>query len=172
MAYSITPKDRSATKALRRIARERLEDSVALVDADRMPRVALIHELRKNVKKTRALLRLVRPGFDAYARENAALRDAGRMLSDLRDADVLAQSFDNVATRVYMPPEALAALRDRVIAAPIAARDPDAVLKAHAEAIVAATQALKEKRYGRGCRDLARAIDTLMSEMPRRKVIA
>ncbi len=135
MAYSITPKDRSATKALRRIARERLEDSVALVDADRMPRVALIHELRKNVKKTRALLRLVRPGFDAYARENAALRDAGRMLSDLRDADVLAQSFDNVATRVYMPPEALAALRDRVIAAPIAARDPDAVLKAHAEAI-------------------------------------
>ena len=144
MAYSITPKDRSATKALRRIARERLEDSVALVDADRMPRVALIHELRKNVKKTRALLRLVRPGFDAYARENAALRDAGRMLSDLRDADVLAQSFDNVATRVYMPPEALAALRDRVIAAPIAARDPDAVLKAHAEAIAeVAGRALK-----------------------------
>jgi serine/threonine protein phosphatase PrpC len=44
--------------------------------------------------------------------------------------------------------------------------------KTHAEAIAAAHQAQKEKRYGRGCRDLARAIDTLMSEMPRRKVIA
>lgn len=44
--------------------------------------------------------------------------------------------------------------------------------KTHAEALAAAHQAFKEKRYGRGCRDLARAIDTLMSEMPRRKALA
>lgn len=135
MAYSIAPRDRSATKALRRIARERLDDSLALVAARRMPQVELIHELRKNVKKTRALLRLVRPGFDAYAKENAALRDAGRMLSGLRDADVLAQSFDKTAARVYTPPEILAALRRRVASTPVAAADPDVTLKAHAEAI-------------------------------------
>lgn len=135
MAYSIASTDRSATKALRRIARERLEDSVALVAADRMPRVALIHELRKNVKKTRAFLRLVRPVFDAYATENAALREAGRMISGLRDADVLAQSFDSMAARIDMPPEAAAALRDRVIRPPAAKDDPDAVLNAHAAMI-------------------------------------
>lgn len=44
--------------------------------------------------------------------------------------------------------------------------------KPHSEAIAAAEQAQKEKRFGRGCRDLARAIDTLMTEMPRRKAIA
>lgn len=135
MAYSIAPKDKSASKAVRRIARERLEDSVALVAADRMPRAALVHELRKNVKKTRALLRLVRPGFEAYARENATLREAGRMIADLREADVLAQCFDTVAARVYTPPEVLATLRDRVIRPPAADADPDEVLKAHAEKV-------------------------------------
>ena len=40
--------------------------------------------------------------------------------------------------------------------------------KAHREAIAAAEQAQKEKRFGRGCRDLARAIDTLVGQMPKR----
>lgn len=39
--------------------------------------------------------------------------------------------------------------------------------KTHREAIAAAEQAHREKRYGRGCRDLARAIDTLVTQMPR-----
>ena len=40
--------------------------------------------------------------------------------------------------------------------------------KTHQESISAAEQAQREKRYGRGCRDLARAIDTLVTQMPRR----
>lgn len=40
-------------------------------------------------------------------------------------------------------------------------------LKAHREAITAAEQAQREKRFGRGCRDLARAIDTLLAQMPK-----
>ncbi len=40
--------------------------------------------------------------------------------------------------------------------------------KAHREAITAADQARREKRFGRGCRDLARAIDTLVAQMPKR----
>ena len=39
--------------------------------------------------------------------------------------------------------------------------------KAHREAINAAEQAQREKRFGRGCRDLARAIDTLLAQLPR-----
>ncbi|MFN6951638.1 MAG: CHAD domain-containing protein [Albidovulum sp.] len=135
MAYSIAPKDRSATKALRRIARELLEDSMAIVAARRMPPSEIIHELRKNVKKARALLRLVRPGFGAYAEENAALRDAGRMLSSLRDADVLAQSFDRVAARVYVPPETRALLRECVARAPVNGMDLDMTLRVHAETV-------------------------------------
>ena len=40
-------------------------------------------------------------------------------------------------------------------------------LKAHHEAIAAAEQAQRDKRFGRGCRDMARAIDTLMIQMPK-----
>lgn len=40
--------------------------------------------------------------------------------------------------------------------------------KAYQEADSAAEQANREKRYGRGCRDLARAIDVLAGHMPRR----
>ncbi len=40
--------------------------------------------------------------------------------------------------------------------------------KVHRESMVAAEQALREKRFGRGCRDLARAIDSLVSQMPNR----
>jgi len=40
--------------------------------------------------------------------------------------------------------------------------------KAHSDALLAAEQAQREKRYGRGCRDLARAIDTLSAQMPKR----
>ncbi len=42
--------------------------------------------------------------------------------------------------------------------------------KVHQESISAAEEAQREKRYGRGCRDLARAIDTLMTQMPKRGV--
>ena len=41
-------------------------------------------------------------------------------------------------------------------------------LKTHREAIAAAEQAQRDKRFGRGCRDLARAIDTLTTQMPKR----
>ena len=40
--------------------------------------------------------------------------------------------------------------------------------KVHRESMAAAEQALREKRFGRGCRDLARGIDSLVSQMPNR----
>lgn len=135
MGYCFTTKDRSGTMALRRLARERFAASAELLATDRIARPELVHELRKNVKKTRALLRLVRPGFDGFAKENAALRDAGRMISALRDADVLAATFHRIAERVYLPPEALGALRARVITHAPAIADPDGLIAAHAEAI-------------------------------------
>src|ERR1700681_438946 len=54
-----------------------------------------IHLARKAIKKARAALRLLRQGIGdgIYKLENAALRDAGRCLSPLRDAKSLADAF-------------------------------------------------------------------------------
>jgi len=55
-----------------------------------------VHSARKAIKKARAALRLLREihGEDAYRHENAALRDAGRCLSALRNAKSMADAFD------------------------------------------------------------------------------
>ena len=144
MGYAFSASDKSAGKAVRRIARERLDASRAHLADATMPRDALLHELRKNVKKTRALLRLVRPHFKGYERENAALRDAARLISDLRDADVLAATFDDVASRIYMPPDALAALRARIVRPQAEIADAEARLAAHAEAIAAVARRARD----------------------------
>jgi CHAD domain-containing protein len=57
-----------------------------------------IHDARKRFKKCRAVVRLVRDeiGEDIYKRENIAYRDAGRALSDLRDAYSSMETLDAV----------------------------------------------------------------------------
>src|SRR4051794_37633719 len=53
-----------------------------------------VHDARKELKKTRATLRLLRSqlGKKIYRRENGALREVGRVLSPRRDAQVLAKA--------------------------------------------------------------------------------
>jgi CHAD domain-containing protein len=52
-----------------------------------------VHEARKNLKKSRALLRLIRPALGGnYTAQNGELRDAGRRLSALRDAEAVAET--------------------------------------------------------------------------------
>jgi len=83
-----------------------------------------VHDARKRLKKTRALLRLTRP--KGFKRRNRALRDAGRALSGARDADVLAETVADLAERYsgQLPKVAFERVR-----APLAARarvtDPD-----------------------------------------------
>lgn len=57
-----------------------------------------IHRARKELKRARADLRLLRHaiGQTAYARENAALRDAARPLSGVRDAAVLKETVETL----------------------------------------------------------------------------
>jgi CHAD domain-containing protein len=60
-----------------------------------------VHEARKDLKKLRSLLRLVRDeiGDDVYRRENARFRDAGRLLSGARDAEVKLKTVDALRER-------------------------------------------------------------------------
>ncbi|WP_051471455.1 CHAD domain-containing protein [Patulibacter minatonensis] len=75
-----------------------------------------VHDARKRLKKTRALLRLSRPaiGREVARRENAALRSAAATLSAARDADVLVQTVEALADRYAgrLPAAAFTAVRD------------------------------------------------------------
>lgn len=115
-----------------------------------------IHEARKSLKKTRALLRLVRPalGDGVYRAENAALRDAAAQLSATRDADVLVATVDKLAAvgagrlpgtdfdrvREALVAEAAAHRADGAAAAarPADAREPAAAAAAVAQELRAA----------------------------------
>ncbi|QDT17940.1 CHAD domain-containing protein [Alienimonas californiensis] len=103
MSFQFEPNEPVAD-GLRRIAREQLDKALAEVDgAAGGPADAdlaeAVHEVRKRGKKLRALLRLVRPAFGGYAEENAAVRDATRRLSALRDATAVIETHDRLMDR-------------------------------------------------------------------------
>lgn len=58
-----------------------------------------VHEARKDIKKLRALLRLTREplGSETYRDESRELRDIGRVLGAVRDADVARQTLEKLA---------------------------------------------------------------------------
>lgn len=59
-------------------------------------RDAVVHESRKQVKKLRSILKLVRSeiGEEAYRLENTRLRDASRRLAPLRETRVMVETLD------------------------------------------------------------------------------
>ena len=89
MSYGLSF-DETPAESVERVRREQLErrGRESLRDGD--DPIEAIHDARKRIKKTRALLRLARPGMKkaAYRRRNRALRDTGRGMSGARDADV------------------------------------------------------------------------------------
>jgi CHAD domain-containing protein len=100
MAYRLSIADDPAS-AVRVCAREQLEGAIAqLSDPDADPVIA-VHEARKHVKKSRALLRLVRAALPkrVFRDENAALRETGLMLSAARDADVVLATATSLGER-------------------------------------------------------------------------
>jgi len=84
-----------------------------------------IHEARKRLKKARAELRLLRRalGDRSYPRENRALRDAARPLSEVRDAVILVQAFDALVETEPSDRDALEPLREGLVAHQRQARD-------------------------------------------------
>lgn len=92
MAYRFRAKDCTVEEAVRRIAHEQIDGAVHAIQAKNA--AIATHEARKCCKKVRALLRLVRPAFPDYAKENADFRDIARSLSGSRDAKVLLDTCD------------------------------------------------------------------------------
>jgi CHAD domain-containing protein len=116
--------------ALRAVLVERLEHAHdALRDADPDAAATAIHSARKDIKKARALLRLARPDLsqETYRGENDALRDIARSLTAAREADVLTETFELVATRLVgrVPEPELDAQRVRVAELAASLRPPE-----------------------------------------------
>jgi len=96
MAYRLKTSDGSPQAALRRIAMEEIDAGLAELDDPDMNLHDKVHQLRKRAKRLRGLIRLVRPAFPDYAEENAAIRDAARRLSGLRDVEGMVETFDKL----------------------------------------------------------------------------
>lgn len=92
MKYQLDP-NCSLRVAVGDAARAQLD--AALNRARRGDGAAAVHALRTHCKKLRALLRLVRDGMpDCFREENAAFRDAARLLAPLRDESVVLRTHD------------------------------------------------------------------------------
>lgn len=98
MAYRIAGEDRSVELAVRRIAHEQIGKAIRAID--RRDEARAVHDVRRRCKKLRALVRMVRPVFAEYERENAAFRDIARIISGSRDAAVMLATHDLLATEL------------------------------------------------------------------------
>jgi CHAD domain-containing protein len=96
MAYRLSLDDLAAS--VRRVAGDQLGTAADGLEDPGDP-VEAVHDARKRLKKSRALLRLARPAMraDAFRAYNRELRDQGRALSGARDADVMVETVDALA---------------------------------------------------------------------------
>jgi len=98
MAFELRSAE-SLRKGVRRLVRKQLDNVSEEMSSDHTgQRDEAVHEGRKSFKKIRAVLRLVRPaiGEKAYRAENNCFRDAGRPLTEVRDAKVLVETLDGL----------------------------------------------------------------------------
>ena len=91
-------KRETAAEGIRRVAREEIDTALKLVKDKRSRPETVVHELRKQLKKLRAIVRLVEDelGEPIADRDNKALRDLGRRLSPARDASVRVAALDDL----------------------------------------------------------------------------
>ncbi len=98
----------AGTRGARRIARKRLDVALEALNPKGVNDES-VHEARKELKRARATLRLLRDalGERAYKRENTAIRDAARPLSEVRDGRVLLDALASLIKYYGAPASAL-----------------------------------------------------------------
>ena len=96
MNYCIS-KDEDLATGFRRIIREQLDKALAGLTNERDP-VGGVHTARKTLKRIRTALRVMRPGLSStfFRKENQYFRDAGRLLSPLRDVHVQREALKDL----------------------------------------------------------------------------
>ena len=109
--------DRDPAGEVRRVARGRADSAVSgLRASDSATRAAAVHTARKDMKKMRAVLRLIRGGMGKknYRAENERFRDAAGKLSDARDAEVLIGTLESLLARYPEDGPPLEAFREEL----------------------------------------------------------
>lgn len=93
MSYQLRRAE-SPGEGLRRICRKQVELALAVTRGEKEVKDTPVHETRKHLKKARAILRLVRReiGRGLFKKQDHALRNAGRLISEIRDAEVRLQT--------------------------------------------------------------------------------
>lgn len=132
-------------QTVRAVALERLDRVIGELSGERSDDAGIaVHEARKDLKRLRSLVRLLRPGLKkrVYRREADALRDVSRGLGALREADALVETVD--------------ALRE-----PASGRVPATTLDALHDAFAARTAAGAPSAGGTADDDLAAAVAAL-----------
>jgi CHAD domain-containing protein len=117
MSFQLTQRD--LADAIRQLATDRLTQAEQALAPDNLELAEGIHDARKRLKETRALVRLFSAALGSRAKqENRALRDIARLLSSSRDAHALLTTFDELATApgsgVPLKPEAVRAIHERL----------------------------------------------------------
>ena|SRR5262245_21066627 len=114
----------SVEDGIKRIVSEEIRQAIKEIDSPRLKRTEAIHEVRKHCKKIRGVLRLVRPQFEeTYRFENVWFRDTAKGLAELRDAEAIIETYDNlldkfsdqVDRRAFAPIRRALTLRQRKI---------------------------------------------------------
>jgi CHAD domain-containing protein len=80
---------------LRRICRKQVDLALAFARGEKETDDTPVHETRKRLKKARAALALVKKeiGLGLFKRQDHCLRDVGRTISEVRDAEVRLQTI-------------------------------------------------------------------------------
>jgi CHAD domain-containing protein len=80
---------------LKRVFREQIDSALKLCRHPAKQRGVTVHEVRKHLKKLRAALRLATSevGKNCHSREDRCVRKIGKLVSDLRDAQVRLQTL-------------------------------------------------------------------------------
>jgi CHAD domain-containing protein len=163
--------DEGLTANARRVIRSQLGIAVKRLGAGREPERE-IHEARKAIKRTRALLRLIRYGLEpgVFSHENRNLAAIGRSLSGIRDLHVLQQTIGRLM--LTAGPDCSAALLDlqgRIGEHTERTLDAGAVEHAHAELVETRKRLAKLDVEG-GIKMLRRGLEN--SQRAARKALA
>jgi len=112
--------DECIAEGVKRIALEQINETIDQLTGTGDDPAEPVHEARKQFKKLRAVLRLVRDdlGEEIFRRENVFFRDAGRRLSGARDAEVVVQTLNKLSERFAdrLSPDAFARVRQALVA--------------------------------------------------------
>ncbi len=113
MSYRLQT-DETLPAGMTRVVYEQLDQAIAALSNTEQDVHESIHEARKSLKKVRAVLRLMRGELGKmYKAENTRFRDAGRKLSNLRDAEARIETLDQMRNMFgdALKPERFGALR-------------------------------------------------------------